>query len=103
HLLKPNYPVFYGETGTEDVKAVLDRIHGYLEGATPASLVDKNTETPVNDLAGIDSNTILAQGDFRLISYEWGVTYGAMLLASEATGDERYRDYTRRRMEFIAD
>ena len=34
----------------------------------------------------IDADTILAHGDFRIVSYEWGVTYAGMLLASEAEG-----------------
>ena len=103
HLLKPDYPVFYGETTTDDVKAVIDRVHGYLDGVTPTVLIDKKTDAVVTDLANIDTNTIFKRGDFRLISYEWGVTYGAMLLASDVTGDQRYRDYTKKRIDFIAD
>ncbi|SFB80823.1 Rhamnogalacturonyl hydrolase YesR [Parapedobacter composti] len=103
HLLKPDYPVFYGETTPDDVKAVLDRIHGYLDDATPVAVINKGSKRPVDDLSSIDTNTIFQQGDFRLISYEWGVTYGAMLTAAESTGDERYRQYTQRRIDFIAD
>ncbi len=103
HLLQPDYPVFYGETTTETVKTVLDRIHGYLNEVTPMSLVDKSTGTRVDDLANIDTNTVFERGDFRLISYEWGVAYGAMLLASETTGDQRYQTYTQDRIAFITD
>lgn len=103
HLLKPDYPVFYGETTIEDVKAVIDRVHGYLDDVTPTILVNKETDAVVTDLANIDTNTIFKRGDFRLISYEWGVTYGAMLMASDVTGDQRYRDYTKNRLDFIAD
>lgn len=103
HLLKPDYPVVYGETTAAAVKAVIDRVHGYLEEVTPASLVNKNTNAKLDDLAAIDTNTIFERGDFRLISYEWGVTYGAMLLASQATGDDRFQDYTKKRIDFIAE
>ncbi|WP_433902647.1 glycoside hydrolase family 88 protein [Sphingobacterium puteale] len=41
------------------------------------------------------------KGDFQLISYESGITYGAMLLASEVVGDSRYAAYTLDRLEFI--
>ncbi|MFC3198881.1 glycoside hydrolase family 105 protein [Parapedobacter deserti] len=103
HLLKPDYPVIYGETTPEDIKVVIDRIHGYLDRATPVRLVNKGNQQPVDDLSSVDTSTIFQQGDFRLISYEWGVTYGAMLSAAEATGDERYRRYTQERIDFIAD
>src|SRR5699024_4474762 len=42
------------------------------------------------------------QGDFRLISYEWGVTYAGMLLASEVTGNKKFRKYTMERFQFIS-
>lgn len=103
HLLKPDYPVVYGQTAPDDVKAVLDRVHEYLDGATPVALVDKGSGRPLDDLSSVDTAAIFQQGDFRLISYEWGVTYGAMLLAADATGDDRYRDYTQERIDFIAD
>ncbi len=45
---------------------------------------------------------IFKRGDFRLISYEWGVTYAGMLNAGEATGDKRYTEYTTNRMAFIS-
>lgn len=102
HLLQPDYPVQYGETTPEDIKAVVDRVHAYLNDATPVALVNKTNQQPVDDLSTVDTNTIFKQGDFRLISYEWGVTYGAMLLATEATGDSRYEQYTKDRLDFVA-
>ena len=102
HLLQPDYPVQYGETTPEDVKEVVDRVHKYLDRATPAKLVDKSNRQLVDDLTAIDTNTIFQQGDFRLISYEWGVTYGAMLLATETMEDSRYLQYTKDRLDFIA-
>lgn len=103
HLLKPDYPVPYGIPKTEDVTAILNRVHGYLDSVTPTGFINEKTGAPLTDSSKIDANTILARGDFRIVSYEWGVTYAGMLLASEATGDARFRDYTEKRLSFIAD
>ncbi|AXE19762.1 glycoside hydrolase family 88 protein [Runella rosea] len=102
HLLQPDYPVPYGIVKTEEVKGVLDRIHGYLNNVTPAAFVNAKTGEVLTDLSKIDENTALQKGDYRLVSYEWGVTYGGMLLASQVTGDNRYKEYTDKRLAFIA-
>ncbi|MDJ1479593.1 glycoside hydrolase family 88 protein [Cytophagaceae bacterium YF14B1] len=103
HLLKPDYPVPYGSPTIESITTVLNRVHGYLEGSTPIQLVTKNTNEVVTEYKKINTETILKPGDFRLLSYEWGVTYAGMLLATEATGDPRYAGYTNKRLKFIAD
>lgn len=74
HLLKPEYKVPYGELKAEDVKAALDRVFNYCE-----------------------------QGTFRIGSYEWGITYQALLDAAEATGDMRYKDYVAGKFQLIAE
>jgi len=102
HLLQPKYPIPYGIPKQEDVTKTLDLVRGYLDGVTPTGFVNEKTGAPVTDLSKIDSETILARGDFRIISYEWGVTYAGMLLAAEATGDPRYREYVDKRLGFIA-
>jgi rhamnogalacturonyl hydrolase YesR len=91
----------YGAPKTESVKAVLDRVFGYLDAATPIGFINKKTNEAVNDLNNIDTNTIVKPGDFRLTSYEWGVTYSGMLEAGAATGDQKFNDYTKRRIDFI--
>jgi unsaturated rhamnogalacturonyl hydrolase len=103
HRLQPDYPVPYGIPQPEDIRKLLNLIHAYLDETTPAGFVNARTQEPLIDLTRIDENTILRPGDFRIVSYEWGVTYAGMLLASEATGDARFRDYTEKRMQFIAD
>jgi len=103
HLLKPNYPVPYGIPKPDEVTAVLDRVYKYLDSVTPTGFVNEKTGQALTDYSKVDENTILKQGDFRIVSYEWGVTYAGMLLASEATGDPRFRDYVERRISFIAD
>lgn len=102
HALQPDYPVPYKLPTKESVKTVLDRIYTYLDGSTPMQFVDRTNNKVLGKADRPDTNTIFKQGDFRLTSYEWGVTYSGMLLAAEATGDTRYADYTKQRMNFIA-
>jgi rhamnogalacturonyl hydrolase YesR len=102
HLLKPDYPIPYGIPKQDDVTAVLNRVHGYLDGVTPPGFQNEKTGELFTDASKIDQNTILQRGDFRIVSYEWGVAYAGMLLASEATGDARYREYVEKRLAFIA-
>src|SRR5687768_2003006 len=103
HLLKPDYPIPYGIPKQEDVVSVLSRVHGYLDGVRPPAFVNEKTGEVFTDATKIDANTILQRGDFRIVSYEWGVTYAGMLLASETTGDPKYRDYVEKRLQFIAE
>ena len=102
HLLQPDYPVQYGVPVKDSIKKVLDRIYDYLDAVTPPQLVNRKTSEPVTDFTRADSNTIFKPGDFRLMSYEWGVTYSGMLLIAEATGDRRFADYTNSRLQLIA-
>ena len=102
HLLKPDYKIPYGAPAIDSVKKVLDKVYTYLNEVTPAQFVDRRTNQNIYNFSSIDTNTALKQGDFRLTSYEWGVTYSAMLLVGEATGDERYTNYTRERVNFLA-
>ena len=103
HLLKPDYPIPYGIPKREEVVAVLDRVHAYLEGVTPPAFMNEKTGEIFTDASRIDPSTILQRGDFRIVSYEWGVTYAGMLLASETTGDPRFRDYVEKRLKFIGE
>ncbi|BAV06383.1 Rhamnogalacturonyl hydrolase YesR [Filimonas lacunae] len=101
HLMKPAYTVPYGETTPQKVTAVLKRVYQYLNGVTPFQLVDKTSSQVVNDIHTANSNTIFKPGDFRLLSYEWGVTYTGMLEAGAATGDTSFTNYTLNRVNFI--
>lgn len=102
HLMQPNYETPYNIPATAEIIKVLDRVYNYLETATPAQLTD-DSKNDLSDFSKINAQTKFKQGDFRLISYEWGVTYAGMLLASEATGDKKYADYTFNRLKFLAD
>lgn len=103
HALQPDYPVPYVIPGTQAVKTVLDRVFNYLDTVTPAQFIRRTTREVVTDISNPDSTIIFKPGDYRLTSYEWGVTYAAMLQTGEATGDPKFSEYTRKRMEFIAD
>src|SRR6188472_2989333 len=102
HAMKVDYPVPYEAPAKENVKAVLDRIFYYLDATTPAQMMNKQSGEIVNEINQLDTNTIIKQGDFRLTSYEWGVTYSAMQRATETTGDKKYADYVKARLEFLA-
>lgn len=102
HLLQPAYNVPYGELSTEAIKADMDRVLRYLEATTPTRVVDKTTGEEITDYAAISTNAQLERGAYRLASYEWGVTYSAMLTAAEATGDETYYNYVADRFKFLA-
>jgi rhamnogalacturonyl hydrolase YesR len=102
HLLQPDYPVPYGIPNVDNVKASLDRIYNYLNGVTPMAFVDTKTGEEITDLSKISATTSLKKGDYRLVSYEWGVTYAAMLAATKATGDAKYKNYTLERLKFIS-
>lgn len=101
HALQPDYPTPYGPQKAEEITAVLNRIYNYLDQSTPAKVIDSKTKAEISDLNKLSMDAIFEQGVFRLISYEWGVTYGAMLLAGDAANDDRFRDYTIKRMNLI--
>ena len=103
HLLQPAYKVPYGALSVEDVKNDMDRVLHYLEANTPTRVVNKNNGKVITDYTKINSNSQLERGAFRLASYEWGVTYSAMLDAAEATGDPAYASYATDRMKFLAE
>jgi len=101
HAMQPDYPVPYGTVKTEDVTAVLNRIYNYLDASTPVRIIDRQTKNEITDMAELTPSLNFEQGVFRLISYEWGVVYGAMLLAGEVTGNKKFTEYTINRIDLI--
>ena len=101
HLLRPDYPVPYGPVAPEKVTEVLQRVRGYLETATAARLVDGKSGAEIS--GPVTDDAVIPPGQFRIISYEWGVTYSGMLLAAETTGDARFNEYVSRRMKVVTD
>jgi len=102
HLLKPDYPMPYEAPAQRQVMQVVNRVFTYLDAATPFELYNKKTGAKVVSTEGTDSNIVLKTGDFRLTSYEWGVTYSAMLRLADATGENRFAEYTHKRVAFLA-
>ena len=102
HLMKPDYTMPYGAPDTSAVKALLDKVFVYLDATTPATLVNRKTGQVVTDLARPDTGVTVQAGDYRLTSYEWGVTYSGMLRIFEVTGDARYAGYLKKRFDFLA-
>ncbi len=102
HLLHPDYPHAYGVPEVNNIEEVLSRIYIYLDQVTPAQLVNRTTGREISDYSQVDENCIMKPGDFRLTSYEWGVTYAGMLLAAEQTGDTKYSTYVKERLEFLS-
>ena len=103
HLLAPAYDTPYGKPDGKAITVVLDRIYNYLNAVTPTELINRETQAEVTDYSKIDASTIFKPGDFRLLSYEWGVTYAGMLLATQSTGDPKYAAYTQSRLKFLAE
>ena len=103
HLLQPDYKIPYRIPQKNVIKADLDRILAYLEAVTPTVLENKSTGKEVTNSLDFNQDTQIKRGDFRLGSYEWGVTYAAMLTAAEITGDKRYENYVYRRFSFLAE
>ena len=88
HLLQPDYDTPYEIPQADSVKATMDRILNYVDTTTfmQTEPVDATAEGAESE----GSMQQLKRGTFRLTSYEWGVTYSAMLRAGEVTGDEAY-------------
>jgi len=102
HALRPDYPVPYVIPTTDAIKGTLERVLVYLDAVTPAQFANRVTGTVVDVGDKADTTIGFKQGDFRLTSYEWGVTYAGMLLAGDVTGDHRYTQYTQQRLEWMA-
>ena len=102
HALQPDYPTPYGAASAQDVLSVVNRVFSYLEVATPKQFVHKTTGAVWVPGQAFDAQTVFSKGDFRPISYEWGVTYSGMLELSRITGAPQYKDYVFNRLNLIA-
>jgi unsaturated rhamnogalacturonyl hydrolase len=102
HAVQPDYPVPYVAMTAPDIKKTLDKVFDYLDANTQPQMVNRATGQVMTDATQFDTTHIIKPGDFRLNSYEWGVTYSGMLLAAETSGDQRYSDYVKKRFAFMA-
>ncbi|MBF4494789.1 glycoside hydrolase family 88 protein [Flavobacterium sp. MR2016-29] len=103
HLMQPDYPTPYIIPQKENIKAVLDRVYNFLDKNSASKIVDANTKAEITDYKKANQDIVFEPGAFRLTSYEWGVTYAGMLLASKATGEKYFADYSNKRIQLIAD
>lgn len=102
HALKPDYPTPYGVPVISDIQKTIDRVFEYLERATPSQFIDKSSGKIWAPVLVYSDQVVFAKGDFRPISYEWGVTYSGMLDLYQFTGDTKYRDYVFKRLDMIS-
>lgn len=103
HLLAPHYDIPYKEWSTDEIKQSLDRIFAYLDQTTPIHVVDRRSGKEITDYSQINQYSQLKRGDFRLASYEWGVTYCGMMEVARATGDSNYQEYVTKRFRFLTE
>lgn len=103
HALQPDYNTPYGPPSQQQVKKVLDRVYQYLNEHTASKVLYADTKKPVKNLKKLQDAIVFEEGTFRLTSYEWGVTYAGMLLASEVTGEDYFKEYSYDRLGLIAD
>ena len=87
---------------TASMLEVIDRIYNYLDGCTPTTLVDGDGKA-IRDLKKIDERSSFQRGDFGINTYEWGVTYSGMFLASEVTGNPKYSKYAYDRLKALGE
>jgi rhamnogalacturonyl hydrolase YesR len=102
HLLQPEYKTPYGIASDEDIGKSIERVFQYIQANTPACMVDSKTNKVITDYKNLPPEAQLERGHFRIASYEWGVTYSALQIAAEATGDNRYSDYVKERFDFLS-
>lgn len=99
HLTPPQYPYKYRIPEHKDLIGVLDRVFGFIEKSTPYRVVNKQTGRILPDFYDELEEAMIEPGKFRLISYEWGITYSALIYAGEIYGKKAYINYSLRRLE----
>ena len=92
----------YGKTSVNDVKQVMDRVLSYVDQSTPIGVVNGRTGDKIIELKNPVKEAGLLKTVYNISSHEWGLTYAAMLSASETTGDGRFAEYVASRFDFLA-
>ncbi len=101
HALQPDYPTPYQVPTKENILSNVDKIFKYLDQATPSFMVDAVSGQKWEPGQPYSDHIKFAKGDFRPISYEWGVTYSGMLALHQITGQDRFKKYVFDRLRFI--
>ena len=95
------YSIPYGILKPESVERDIRKVFDRIEANTSDRIVDRDTGDLITDLSEPNPKAVADEGpdhEFRLWSYPIGVIYNAMMYATEATGDARYRDYVVKRL-----
>jgi len=103
HLMQPDYVTPYVIPEKDKIENVMNRVYAFLEENTASKVINVSDNLEIKDFKKAKGKIKFSPGAFRLTSYEWGVTYAGMLLATEATGNKEYADYTNKRLKLIAD
>lgn len=93
----------YAPASPEEIRATMHRVLNYLETANAIKLIDSETEKPVENMDRLPAKPMFAKSDFRIVSYEWGVTYSGMLAAAAATKDPGYSRFVDQRLTAITE
>src|SRR5258707_216898 len=64
--LKVDYPTPYEPASVADIRTTLERVHAYLEKATPIQVVNADTGEPVADVSKLPPQISLARTDFQI-------------------------------------
>lgn len=102
HLAQPDIGFPYESPVVSNIEEKLNRILVFLERETPAALADKTGGKRITEFARITCDTHFEPGGFRMISYEWGILYAAMLRAAEVLKNKRFEEYAVSRLNLIA-
>ena len=105
-MIQPDYPVPYRTPTVAEITEVMTRVRTYQEAASLMRIINRRTREEITDLTQPNPDASLDRGEnnaFPLVGYEEGVTYAAMLLAGEVTGDARFTEVTAKRFQYIAD
>ena len=103
HLKPPEYPFKYRIPEQRDLIGILDRVFGFIERSTPFQVINKHTGRIIPDFDDGPEQAMIEPGMFRLISYEWGITYSALIYAGEVHGNKAYTGYSLDRLEQICE
>ncbi|MBK9990579.1 MAG: glycoside hydrolase family 88 protein [Verrucomicrobia bacterium] len=100
------YTAPYQLPSVDEITAVLERVHAFVEKASPTRVIDETTGKEITDFTTPIATAIADRGEedaYNPWQYTMGVTHAAMLYATAVTGDQRYAGFTLRHMQFIHD
>ncbi|MFT3782602.1 MAG: glycoside hydrolase family 88 protein [Nibricoccus sp.] len=100
------YTAPYQLPTVDEVTEVIERIHAFVEKASPTRVIDETTGKEITDFSKPIATAIADRGEdnaYNPWQYTMGVTHAAMLRATEVTGDKRYAGFAERHLTFIHD